>query len=174
MIRYNTSTGAMESFVNGAWASFAVGAWCWDRAKHYGEHGLTRWCRSLRTVRLALTSVRALTQIVQENASAQIIQNVGSVGTPSYSFSGNTSTGIFAPAANKLSLVYQRHFGRFTISMPNGNFGVGTATTTAAMLYSIFLVSVHRAPHFDSARYSGESPDRCQRHGPLQHDYGGV
>ena len=63
-------------------------------------------------------------KIVQENANAQIAQGLGSAALPSYSFVGNTNTGLFSLGANQLALVTNGTAALYV--SPAGRVGIGT------------------------------------------------
>ena len=67
-------------------------------------------------------------KIVQENANAQIAQSLGSAALPSFTFAGNTNTGLYSPGANTLSLATN---GTAALNIAaNGAVGLGTSAPT--------------------------------------------
>ena len=63
-------------------------------------------------------------KIVRENANAQIEQLLGTASLPSYSFTGDTNTGLYSPGADQISLVTNGLAG-VTVNA-SGFVGLGT------------------------------------------------
>lgn len=66
------------------------------------------------------------------SSSGQITGPVGTAAVPTYSFTGNTNTGIFSPGADQLGISTGGTY-RMVIDA-NGNVGIGTSTPTEAGL----------------------------------------
>ena len=100
MIRYNTNSNNLETFVNGSWTN------------------------------LAGASVGSYLPLAGGTMTGAILEANGAAGTPAYSFSASTGAGIYSPAVNNLSLATagaQRlnvdQMGNVTVT---GNVGIGS------------------------------------------------
>ena len=103
MLRYNTSSNAFEGFANNTWATIASGSSAGTLTSLATGTGLLGGI--VTTVgTLSVDVGTAANKIVQENATAQIAQNAGAVALPSYSFAGNTNTGLYSPGVNQVAL----------------------------------------------------------------------
>ena len=125
MLRYNTSVAAMEGFVNGAWATLSSGSSAGTVTNVVAGPGLLGGpITSAGTLTVDVGS--AAGKIVQENASAQILQLPGSAALPSFGFAGSPATGVFSPGLNQLALATS---GSAALTIANtGYVGIGTAT----------------------------------------------
>jgi hypothetical protein len=103
MIRYNTNSAKFEAFENGAWTNLSpIGAGSGD----FMASGSVPMTGALRSI-------------------------AGTVGAPGMTFVGDTSTGVWSPAAGSISLAT---FGteRMRISS-NGNVGIGTTNPKSGL-----------------------------------------
>ena len=130
MLRYNTSSNGFEGFAGGVWATIASGSSAGTLTSISSGTGLVGGTITT-TGTLSVDVGTAANKIVQENATAQIAQATGSVSLPSYSFGGNTNTGLYSPGANQLGLTVN---GTAALSiLASGFVGVGTLAPTAPL-----------------------------------------
>ena len=128
MLRYNSSAGVMEGFINGTWATLSSGATAGTVINVATSTGLLGGPISTYGT-LSVDVGSAANKVVRENANAQIAQMPGTVTLPAYSFAGDTATGVFSPGAGQLSLSSS---GAAALSiLANGYIGAGTTAPKA-------------------------------------------
>jgi hypothetical protein len=103
MIRYNTSNSSMEVFANNSWQSVAMGSGVGSvQSITAGTALLGGVITGTGTINVDVGT--GANQVVRENATSQIAQDSGSATSPSYSFAGNTDTGLYSTGTASLSL----------------------------------------------------------------------
>jgi hypothetical protein len=162
MIRYNTSNSTMEVFANNSWQSVAMGSGVGTVQSITGGTGLLGGVIT-GTGTFNVDVGTGANQIVRENANSQIAQNGGSVGLPAYSFSGNTTSGFYSPAANQLA-VATNGTARLLFDAA-GNIGIGTATANGALdIYATGAASSILIPRDSTANRPGTGVNGMMRY----------
>ena len=123
MLRYNNSLNAMEGYINGTWSALSSGSSAGSVTNIATSTGLLGGPITMAGT-LSVDVGSAANKIVQENANAQIAQMSGSAAAPSYTFAGNTNTGLFSPAVNQLALSSNGTTG--LLQDASGRIGIGT------------------------------------------------
>lgn len=86
------------------------------------------------------------------NASAQLVLGIGSVTLPSYTFSGDTNTGMYSPSAEQICFATN---GTEGVRINNGqNVGIGTGATISARIHAIATTTQLRLG-YDASNYLG-------------------
>jgi len=96
-------------------------------------NGGTGVTTSTGTVAVVLSNTPTLvTPILGVASATSIATGLGAVGTPAYTFTGNTNTGIWSPATGNIAI---SNSGVETIRIgSSGNVGIGTTANASALL----------------------------------------